>query len=272
MRLIIYILVFVIAVLMFSPPVYAANECAHTEAYIVNADSIFEGVPGARALLRCSQETFSISGVVRACSEEGARYGLRADGSGPCYQNSGWKATDSNEGHVNLGNTNDGFDCSFGGNARLEVDVPSGWQKVCETDGSAYDCNSGSNINTQLLNMRNGSLNVIKVFYRRPASPVPTPTPTVTPKPGCEKSTCTYTENAPGVCPSGIRVVHGYGTTGHNQPGCNFVPGCSYTECEVPKSPTPTLPPGVVPSKTPTPTSCPVPKKVPNVRVECPYC
>lgn len=37
-------------------------------------------------------------------------------------------------------------------------------------------------------------------------------------------------------------------------------------------SPTPTLTPVPSPTNTPTPTACPVPQKVQNVRIECPFC
>ncbi|MCL5969983.1 MAG: hypothetical protein M1450_00570 [Patescibacteria group bacterium] len=225
-------LISVILLMMLSPvfSIAYAGECAHVETYIVDLSTGL-GVSGAQARIRCS-DTFTADGETHQCTDTTRN----DDGSpmyGVCWENSGWyNVPGDNSGHILFGTTDNGYDC-FVGNPKLEVtNVPDGWSFQCSTDGSRYNCDEGSNVDIENLQVNNGGSFVFKVFYAPPPAPdTPTPTPpatpTITPTP-----TITST---PTITPT--RTV----------------------------TPTPT------PTTTPNP-ACPTPAQVSNVRIECPYC
>ncbi len=147
-----------------------ATECAQVEVYLMDL-ATGQGVPESQALLRC-RDTFinpEDPSQTLSCHEPNHK--------GPCFENSGWVGVPG-DGHVLFGDTSNGYNC-YTGNAVFETQIPEGWSWKCTTDGSRYDCDGGSNIDANNLQVVNGGSYVFKVFYEPPLPP-PTPTPQAT--------------------------------------------------------------------------------------------
>lgn len=144
--------------------------------------------------------------------------------------------------------------CSTGGitSCTNPTGAEGDWNYVCTTNtcptdstkgvGYPYRCENGQWINK---NTSGECTNQCK-----PAGATPTPTPT--PGGSCPTQTCSYTTSvSTSLCPSGLYLCTGSGTTGTNQPNCTYTQGCSSCQCYT----DPDIPP---PNSSPTPTPIPV--------------
>jgi len=184
--------------------------------------------------------------------------------------------TDSS-GHVNL----EPLNC---GHNNFLVSVTSGLPPdvVFQDKLTKFQPNGNDQNNVILpdigdLPLQNGYAGILKLYYKRTASVLPTPTnipgvptATETPPPGATVTpiqptptptlppTCTYTNTTCG----GLTPTENNNYCTNQNINSNWCFNGLCISCAVPPPPTPT----------PTPAVCPIPATVTNIHIQCPYC